>query len=443
MRVWTIKRWSVVSLAGLTLMGVAIAQHHALAQGDDGVGKRVLTGQDALGDWTTDAPGVRRKLTPADLPRPYATRSVDNGPKLVPRPEGAMPKVPEGFRVELFAEGFSNPREIITAPNGDLFIAESEANKITVLRAPDGAGKANKVSTFAAQGVELPFGLAFYPPGPDPKYLYVGNTGAVVRFPYNKGDLVATGPAETIVPDIPHGGRLRGGGHWTRNVRFSRDGKKMYVSVGSKTNASDGPGEERRAVILEYNPDGSGFREYATGIRNAVGLAVHPDSGELWCSVNERDEIGDDLVPDYVTSVKRGGFYGFPWYYIGGNQDPRHPGKRPELKDKVIVPDVLLQSHSASLGMAFYTGSQFPRNYRLDAFACEHGSWNRSRRTGYKVVHIPLRDGKATGVYEDFMTGFVTQDGNVWGRPVGVTVGKDGSLFVTDDGGKVVWRVSH
>lgn len=435
------KRWIAAGVVALSAVAAGW-MHQANAGNDDGVGRRVLTGQDALGDWTTDAPGVRRKLTPADLPRPYATKSIDNGPKMVKRPEGAWPKVPEDFKVELFAEGLNNPREVITAPNGDLFIAESQANKITVLRAPDGSGKAARTSTFVGQGLELPFGMAFYPSGSDPKYLYVANTGSVVRFPYAKGDLVATGAAETIISDLPHGGRLRGGGHWTRNIRFSRDGKKLLVAVGSKTNASD-TDEARRAMILEYNPDGSGFREYATGIRNPVGLAIHPGTGDVWTSVNERDEIGDDLVPDYVTSVKRGGFYGWPWYYIGGNQDPRHVGKRPELKDKVIVPDVLLQSHSASLGMTFYTGDKFPRNYRLDAFACEHGSWNRSRRTGYKVVHIPLRDGKATGVYEDFMTGFVTTEGNVWGRPVGITVAKDGSLIVTDDGANVVWRVSY
>jgi glucose/arabinose dehydrogenase len=293
----------------------------------------------------------------------------------------------------------------------------------------------------------MPFGLAFYPPGPNPRYLYVGNTGAVVRFPYRSGDLKARGPAQTIVPDIPSGGRLRGGGHWTRDVRFSRDGRKMFVSVGSATNVAEEPDAARReyhrADILEYNPDGSGFRLFATGIRNAVGLAIHPDTGAVWASVNERDGLGDHLPPDYVTRVQPGGFYGWPWYYIGPHQDPRHQGAHPELRDKVIVPDVLVQSHSASLEMVFYTGRQFPQNYFHDAFAAEHGSWNRARRTGYKVVRALLRNGKATGEYQDFMTGFVTPDGRVWGRPVGVAVARDGALIVTDDGGDLVWRVSY
>jgi glucose/arabinose dehydrogenase len=248
-----------------------------------------------------------------------------------------------------------------------------------------------------------------------------------------------------VVPDIPGGGQLRGGGHWTRDIAFSRDGRKMYVSVGSHSNVYEDPdeNEERRADILEYNPDGTGFRIYASGIRNAVGIAVHPQTGELWASVNERDGLGDDLVPDYITRVKDGGFYGWPWFYIGPNQDPRHKGAHSELRGKVIVPEVLLQSHMASLEMVFYTGEQFPKEFAGDAFAAQHGSWNRARRTGYKVIRVPLRNGAPTGEYEDFMTGFVTADGNVWGRPVGVTVGKDGALFVSDDGSETIWRISY
>jgi glucose/arabinose dehydrogenase len=403
---------------------------------------RVLTGQGALGDWTTDAPGVRRRITPADLPKPYDTRSVDAGPRLVKRPEGAWPQVPAGFKVEEYATGLDSPRLIRTAPNGDLFVAESYEGRVRVLR---GAGGKAEVSEVFAAGLRQPFGIAFYPPGPDPQYVYVANTDAVVRFAYRNGDLKARGPAETIVPDLPGGGRLRGGGHWTRDVAFSRDGRKMFVSVGSLTNVYEDPNaeEERRADILEYNPDGTGFRLYATGIRNAVGIAVNPSTGDLWASVNERDGLGDDLVPDYITRVREGGFYGWPWYYIGANQDPRHAGARPELRDKVIVPDVLLQSHSASLEMTFYTGARFPSEYAGDAFAAEHGSWNRARRTGYKVIRVPLRNGVPTGEYEDFMTGFVTPAGDVWGRPVGVAVAKDGALFVSDDGSDTVWRVSH
>jgi glucose/arabinose dehydrogenase len=404
----------------------------------------VLTGQGALGDWTTDAPGVRRRITAADLPKPYATRSVDAGSRVVARPEGAWPKVPAGFKVEEFATGLRNPRLIRTAPNGDLFVAESYPGRVRVLRAAAGAGKA-EVNELFAEGLRRPFGIAFYPLGDNPQYLYVANTDSVVRFPYRAGDLKARGPAEVVVPDLPGGGQLRGGGHWTRDVAFSLDGRRMFVSVGSHSNVYEDPGEneERRADILEYTPEGKSFRLFATGIRNAVGIAVHPRTGELWASVNERDGLGDDLVPDYVTRVRDGGFYGWPWYYIGPNQDPRHPGAHPELRSKVIIPDVLLQSHTASLEMVFYTGGQFPRDYAGDAFAAQHGSWNRAKRTGYKVIRVPLRDGVPTGEYEDFMTGFLTPEGDAWGRPVGVAVARDGALFVSDDGSNTVWRVSY
>ncbi|HZS03952.1 MAG TPA: sorbosone dehydrogenase family protein [Blastocatellia bacterium] len=405
-------------------------------------GNELLTGEAAKGDWTTDAPGVRRKLTPADLPSPYATQSVRNQPRLVAQPQGAMPQVPAGFRVEKFADNLANPRMIRTAPNGDLFVAESRANRVRVLRDADGDGRP-EVSELFAEGLNQPFGIAFYPVGANPQYVYVANTGSVVRFPYRSGDTRARGAGETVVASIPSGGRLEGGGHWTRDVVFSKDGSKMYVSVGSKSNVSDDEAEARRARIFEYTPDGKNERVYAWGIRNPVGLAIHPATGELWTSVNERDELGDDLVPDYVTRVEQGGFYGWPWYYIGANQDPRHKDKHPELKDKVIVPDVLIESHTASLGMAFYTGDQFPPEYRNLPFAAQHGSWNRSRRTGYKVIYLPMQGERATGEYVDFMTGFVTPEGNVWGRPVAVTVGRGGALFVTDDGGNVIWRVSY
>jgi glucose/arabinose dehydrogenase len=289
----------------------------------------------------------------------------------------------------------------------------------------------------------MPFGIAFYPPGPNPTHVYIGNTNSVVRFAYENGNTQARGPAEVIVKNLPSGReQVGGGGHWTRDLVFSRDGKILFVSVGSRSNVSDDASENRRADILAFNPDGSGERVYAWGLRNAVGLAIHPQTGELWASVNERDLLGDHLVPDYITRVAEGGFYGWPWYYLGGHQDPRHQGKHPELKDKVIVPDVLVQSHSASLCMTFYTGNSFPSAYRVDAFAAEHGSWNRARRTGYKVIRVPMKDGKATGEYEDFLVGFVTQEGKVWGRPVGVAVARDGALLVTDDGSDTVWRVS-
>jgi glucose/arabinose dehydrogenase len=276
--------------------------------------------------------------------------------------------------------------------------------------------------------------------------VYVGNTDAVVRFPYKSGDLKATGSAQKIV-GLPGGGRLRGGGHWTRDITFSKDGKKMLVSVGSRSNVDDvdnNQAEYHRADVLEFNPDGSGERVYASGIRNCVGIATNPITGEIWCSTNERDNIGDNLPPDYITHVQDGGFYGWPFYYIGGHQDPRHPGKHPELKDKVIVPDVLVQPHNASLEMLFYDGKQFPSEYSGDVFAAEHGSWNRHSRSGYEVIRVPLhQNGHASGEYEDFLTGFVRSDGEVWGRPVGVAVAPDGSLLVTDDGTNSIWRVSY
>lgn len=404
----------------------------------------IATGQSALSDYTKQQPGITRKITPADLPKPNATPSVRNNAHVAKRPAGAMPVAPAGFQVQLYAEGLRNPREIRTAPNGDLFVAQSEPGTIMVFHGT-AKGKPDATETFAT-GLDQPFGLAFYPPGPDPKWLYVGNTGAVVRFAYKNGDLKATGKPEVIINDIPSGGRLTGGGHWTRDLAFSSDGKQLFVSVGSATNVDDpdkNKKEFHRANILVADPDGKNERVYASGIRNPVGIAVQPETGILWTSVNERDELGDNLVPDYITRVKDGGFYGWPWFYIGGNQDPRHAGKHAELKDKVIVPDVLLQPHNASLELTFYEGSQFPAEYKGSIFAAEHGSWNKSVRTGYEVIRVPLKNGVAGGEYQDFLTGFVTPQGEVWGRPVGVAVANDGSLLVTDDGANSIWRVSY
>ena len=392
-------------------------------------------------DFRFEEPGKIRKITAESLPAPYATETSNNGPKVVARPDGAWPQVPAGFKVQLYASGLDNPRLIRTAPNGDFFLAESESGKIKVLRGITADGKPKEISVFAT-GLNRPYGIAFYPPGDNPHWVYVGNTDSVVRFPYQNGDVRATGAAQHLA-DLPHGG-----GHWTRDVQFTADGKKMFVGVGSASNVDDTdttPREKNRADILEFNPDGSGMRVYAYGIRNAGGgLMVHPLTHELWCSVNERDGLGDNLVPDYITHVEDGGFYGWPWWYIGGHQDPRHAGKRSELKDKAIVPDVLLQPHNASLEMTVYEGSLFPAEYKDDIFASEHGSWNRSVRTGYEVIRIPMhQSGRASGEYEDFVTGFVVDNGHVWGRPVGVTVAPDGSLLVTDDGSNSIWRVSY
>ncbi|MGZ3356709.1 MAG: PQQ-dependent sugar dehydrogenase [Isosphaeraceae bacterium] len=429
---------------GVTLLGALGSESVAMADGDGARPADVtLKGKDALGDWTTDAPGVRRKITVADLATPYDTPSANNHPRVVERPQGAWPKAREGFAVTQFADGLIEPRVIVRAPNGDLFVAESRASRLRVFRDADGDGKPEVNEVFTTR-LDRPFGIAFFPPGPEPKFLYVGNTGSVVRFAYRNGDSKARGRPQMIVKNIPTGREeVGGGGHWTRDLQFSADGKTLYVSVGSRSNVSDDASEKRRAVILAFDPDGKNERTFASGIRNPVGLAVHPRTGQLWTSANERDGLGDNLVPDYITHVEEGGFYGWPWYYLGPNQDPRHKGKHPELKDKVIVPDVLVQSHSASLDLTFYDGSQFPQEYRLDAFSAEHGSWNRARRTGYKVIRVPMKDGKATGEYEDFLIGFVTKEGDVWGRPVGVAVAADGSLLVTDDGSGSVWRVAY
>ncbi len=405
-----------------------------------------LSGKAAVdADWTKDAPGVRHRITPADLPPPYQTESAVNDARVVARPTGGQLQVPAGFKIEQYTAGFRDPRFLLTAPNGDIFVTESRGNSIKVLRDAESDGKPDATETFATDDLKRPFGLAFYPPGPDPQYLYVANTDGVVRFPYRNGDMRARGPAEKLGAELSAGGLLHGGGHWTRDITFSADGKKMYVSIGSRSNVSDNSEEANRARIFEFDPDGTGRKVFAWGVRNAVGIKVRPGTNELWMSVNERDELGDGLVPDYISRVQPGGFYGWPWFYIGNNQDPRHKGKHPELSGKVIVPDVLVQSHSATLNLVFYDGQQFPAEYKGDIFAAFHGSWNKTRRTGYKIVRVSLdkSSGKARGDYEDFVTGFVTPEGNVWGRPVGLTIAKDGSLLFSEDGNKTIWRVSY
>jgi glucose/arabinose dehydrogenase len=402
---------------------------------------QMLRGEGSFNDWSNEKPGNRYLIKASDLPKPNATDSATNQSKVVPRPADAWPQVPEGFKIDQAATGLEGPRTIVTAPNGDLFVAESTSGRIRVVRGFASDGKVQTNEVFAT-GLTMPYGIAFYPPGPNPLYVYIGNTNSIVRFPYQNGDLKARGPAESVVAKIP-GGNKYGGGHWTRSLAFSNDGKKLFVGVGSRSNVADDEAETNRADVLEFNPDGSGQRIYASGIRNAAGITVHPQTGQIWVAVNERDALGDDLVPDYVTHVQEGGFYGWPWYYTGPNQDPRLAGKHLELKEKVIVPDVLLQSHSAPLCLTFYEGKQFPAEYRGDIFVTSHGSWNRAHRTGYKVVRVSTPNGKAAGDYEDFVTGFVVDDAKVWGRPVGVTVANDGSLVFTDDASNSIWRVTY
>jgi glucose/arabinose dehydrogenase len=437
-----LKIFSIVTLSAISVGVVILKTRVTTSEAESAASLNVSP---PFANYKTQAPGVTRKITLADLPKPYATESVDNGADVVRRPSDAWPQAPAGFKVEQFASKLDNPRLLRTAPNGDIFLAESDAGEIKIFRGLTSDGKPEQTQVFAS-GLNKPFGIAFYPPGPNPEWVYVGNTDSVVRFPYRNGDLKARGASQKLA-DLPGGGRLRGGGHWTRDIAFSPDGKKMYVSVGSHSNVDDTDNnsvEYHRADILEFNPDGSGERVYASGIRNAVGIAVHPQTGELWASVNERDGLGENLPPDYITHVQDGGFYGWPWYYMGGHVDPRHQDKHPDLRARMLNPDVLLQPHNASLEMTFYDAKQFPAQYQGDIFAAEHGSWNKSARTGYEVVRVPLhQQGHASGEYEDFLTGFVTKDGKVWGRPVGVAVAKDGSLLVSDDGSNSIWRVSY
>lgn len=446
---------------------VATAIAWGAAAQETGVQGGVRTGTAAYGDWHGDAPGVRRLIRPGDMPPPYASRSASNTPSVMAPARGAMPTVPPGFTVTRWAEGLRTPRLLRVSPGGDVFLAETGAGRVRVLRAADGAPVATRSDVFAT-GLELPFGIAFWPPGPAPRFVYVGTPGAVIRFPWHPGDVRPSGPPE-IVARLPSGG-----GHVTRDIQFTPDGTRMLVSVGSASNVADGMGrrtpdataawdatrgapgspwndEAGRAQVLSFDPDGGNPGVFATGLRNCVGLAIHPTTGDPWCSTNERDGLGDNLPPDYVTRVRPGAFYGWPWFYIGPNPDPRHRDERPDLQNRVTVPDVLIQPHSAPLQMTFYpTGpvspssgpAAFPPEYRGDAFVALHGSWNRAVRTGYKIVRLRLRDGVPTGEYEDFLTGFVHDDDGVWGRPVGVAVARDGALLVSEDGNGSVWRIA-
>jgi glucose/arabinose dehydrogenase len=428
------------------------------AAAEDGSGT-LLKGKAAFGSWQQDKPGLRRLIKPQDLPP--VGNSTPNFSEVAPMPPGAKPRVPPGFLVEMVASGYAGPRAIRVAPNGDLFFADSASNSIHVLRVPSGTASPTKNEVFAS-GLTQPFGIAFYPLGPNPEWVYVANSDGVVRFPYKNGDLIATGKPEQIVGHIPwvH--------HWTRDIAFTPDGKRLLLSVGSGSNValdmfpepevkgglqawikSEPLGaawdtEERRADVLSYDPDGKNEKILATGLRNCAGITIQPATGLPWCVVNERDELGDNTPFEYATAVKDSSFYGWPWYYIGSNGDPRHKGARPDLKGKVTVPDVLMQAHSAPLQIVFYEGNDFPASYKGSAFVALHGSWNRAERTGYKVVRLLFDNaGKPSGEYEDFLTGFVISDKQVWGRPVGVAVAKDGSLFVTEDSNGTIWRVSH
>lgn len=404
----------VVRVAGAAVIAGALACSNSVAQSEPEPGHHFID--------------------PAKLPKPFATRSTSNPPRIVDRPANANLRLPAGFAITTWAEGeLENPRKMALAPNGDVFVADSRAGRIVVLRDAKNAGHATERFTFA-NGLRQPFGLAFWR-----DYLYVGNTNAVVRFRYKPGQTAAEGAPEKIA-DLPGRGYNQ---HWTRNVVFSPDGTKMFVTVGSASN--DSPGEEPiRAAISEYNPDGSGHRLYATGTRNPIGLAFYPKTKQLWAVVQERDELGDDLPSDYLTAIKDGGFYGWPYAYIGPHPDPNNTS-RPDLVQKTITPDVLFQAHSSLIDVVFYEGTMFPKDYQGDAFVSLHGSWNRSRRTGYKIARVRFKDGKPVRGYDDFITGWMLSPDSkdVWGRPAGLLVLKDGSLLIADDGANKIWRVSR
>jgi glucose/arabinose dehydrogenase len=426
-----------------------------------GAWAQVRTGDAAMGDWRSDSPGVVRRLTVADMPKPSTATALPAA--IVARPQGAALSTVAGFTVEPFAR-VPNARQIRIAPNGDIFVSQTQSGTITVLRVHDGDASPADQTVFAGD-LTLPFGIAFYPAGPNPKWVYVAENNRVVRFPYEVGDTKARGVAEVVVEKIsPESGH-----HITRDVDFSKDGRTMFVSVGSGSNVAEqmpgkpleeakaydaaqhalgatwGP-EAGRADVLRFDPDGKNGSIFATGIRNCVSLRVEPITGVPWCVTNERDSLGDDTPFDYATRVKAGGFYGWPWWYIGDHEDKRPKSDRPDLAGKAIVPDVLIQAHSAPLGLAFYPNAHgpaaFPASYRGDAFVALHGSWNRSKRTGYKIVRLAVRNGAPTGTYEDFVTGFVVDARSVWGRPVGLAVAHDGALLFSDDGGGVIWRVA-
>jgi glucose/arabinose dehydrogenase len=367
------------------------------------------------------------------LPRPYATHSAGNPPRVVrTRPAGAKLVLPPGFRIDVWASGFSDPRNLLLAPNGDVFVADTGGDRILVLRDENGDGRPEQRFTWS-NDIDRPFGLALRG-----NQLYVGTSDAIVRYSYKPGQTASGYPPERVAT-VPEGG------HSTRNVIFNRDDSKMYVAVGSSSNVDDETAQPMRAAITEFNPDGTDKRIFASGLRNPIGLALNPADHTLWTCVNERDGLGDDLVPDYATEVKAGAFYGWPFAYIGKHPEPRHDGKHPELVAKTIVPSLLIQSHSAPINMAFYEGNMFPASYRGGLFVALHGSWNRSERTGYKVIFIPFRNGKPAGGYDDFVVGWMgdPSGATVWGRPAGVLVLRDGSLLVSDDGAGVIWRVTY
>lgn len=374
-----------------------------------------------------------------DMPAPYHSSSVAKPPQVGAVPASPLLHVPEGFVVNLYAEGLSSPRWLTQTPDGAVVVSESGSDRLRLLRDTNGDGAADVRATFgnAANGLNRPFGMAFVDGA-----FYVANTGALDRFAYAEGQQALQGSG-TQVATFPTGG------HWTRSLIASPDGQHLYVGVGSASNVN--PEEAPRATVQVMRPDGSEQLTFASGLRNPVGLAFHPSTGVLYTVVNERDRLGDDLVPDYLAGVVEGAFYGWPYAYLTPDHlDPRRmtagASERPDLAAQTRTPEVLFQSHSAPLGLVFYTGEAFPQKYRGGAFVAFHGSWNRDTGTGYKLVFVPFGpDGQPEGGYEDFLTGFLTNANgpSVWGRPTGLLVLADGSLLFTDDAQGRIYRISY
>jgi glucose/arabinose dehydrogenase len=383
--------------------------------------------------WLWAPPQSRRLQSPSWPPAPYHTPSASNAPTVITRPDGAQLRLPAGFTIGEFAAGFERPRYMIPGPNGAVLLSDSARNgSVYALFDRNRDGKSEDRKQLVS-GLDRPFGLALWK-----DYLYIAEASSVKRYKFDPQSL-SLGPGEEIVSlkDVADG-------HWTRTILFDRKGEKFYLAVGSRSNVS--PGEpEIRAAISRFNPDGSGREIIASGTRNPIGLDFYPGSDTLWAAVQERDGLGDDLVPDYFTSIRPGGFYGWPYSYIGPNEEPRNKGQRPDLVQKTIVPDVVLPAHVAVLDARFYTGKMFPERYRNGAFLAYHGSWNRAQRIGYSVAFVPFKDGRPSGPPEDFLTGFLLDPNKkeVWGRPVGLLELADGSLLVSDDGGNKIWRISY
>lgn len=390
---------------------------------------------------SSDRDTVKTSIGQLILPPPYSSESVTNESKVIGWSGDQKPNAPKGFVVTKFAEGLNNPRNTYVGPNGDIFVVESNtkksANQITIFQDKDGNGDYESRSIFK-ENLNQPYGMLILN-----EYFYIANTDGLYRFPYQTGSSKLDSSGEKIVA-LPAGGYNN---HWTRNLIANEDGSKIYISVGSASNnAEHGMEVEiRRANILEINPDGSGEIIYANGLRNPVGMAWNPVDGELWTAVNERDKLGNELVPDYITSVRKGAFYGWPYSYFGQIEDPRMAGQAPDLVKSALIPDVPVGSHTASLGLTFYTNSTFPEKYQKGAFVGQHGSWNRANLAGYKVLFVPFKNGKPAGASEDFLTGFVSNTNNseVYGRPVDVTELPDGSLLVNDDSGNTIWKISY